>query len=144
MNTSYGICLASALFSFQDQRVIKGKQQARQFGMPTANVKVDGHSISSGTYAGFARVGDNKHFFKALFYVPSKRENRPDLIETHLFNFNDITLYGQKISGIIFVKVSDTVEFTTIEDLQKKIDQDRALCLEALRKMNIPRPVTNP
>ena len=85
--------------------VVKGLQNGRKFGFPTANIQLnDGGDIENGVYAVRIDINGEKHI--GMMYSGT----RPTLglsaksIEIHIFDFtNDI--YGEKISFSIEKKI---------------------------------------
>lgn len=103
--------------------VVKGLQNGRKFGFPTANVQLDdANDIETGVFA--VTVSINGRNYLGMMYSGT----RPTLglatksIEINIFDFaNDI--YGQKISFEIKKKVSSEHKFDNTEDLKEHIHQ---------------------
>ncbi|MBP5711207.1 MAG: riboflavin kinase [Bacteroidales bacterium] len=103
--------------------VVKGLQNGRKFGFPTANIQLnDGGDIENGVYAVRIDINGEKHI--GMMYSGT----RPTLglsaksIEIHIFDFtNDI--YGEKISFSIEKKIFTEQKFENAEELKKNISQ---------------------
>lgn len=100
-------------------QVLKGAQEGRTLGFPTANVAFMGSKMT-GTYA--AEVTLAHETFRAAVYVNERRK----LLEAHILDFSR-DIYGQEITMTLLKKVAETEVFTDVNALQKKIARDVAL-----------------
>lgn len=98
--------------------VIKGNQEGRKIGFPTANIKIT-EKIESGIYKGITKL-DNKEFLSAIYIG----KHRPDILETHLIKFSGNEFYGKNIEIEIQEKIREDVFGLSEYDLEKKISQD--------------------
>ncbi|MEG1555711.1 MAG: riboflavin kinase [Bacteroidales bacterium] len=107
--------------------VVKGLQNGRKFGFPTANLSLhEPHAqIENGVYA--VQLTVQKKVYFGMLYAGT----RPTLqltqtsYEIHIFDFSD-TIYNQVIEFYIIEKIRDERTFTSTSALieQIKIDQD--------------------
>ncbi|WKY46554.1 bifunctional riboflavin kinase/FAD synthetase [Eubacteriaceae bacterium ES3] len=115
--------------------VIRGKGLGHQYGIPTANLKLDKKRIlpSTGvyythvmvkgrTYDGLTNLGFNPTF-----------EKHPFSIETYIFDFEE-EIYGQEIQIEFIEKIRNEIKFENIEDLILQIKSDIDLINKRFRK----------
>ena len=109
--------------------VIHGAQLGRKMGFPTANIDArDINNIENGVY--FSQVEMQGKTYKAMSNVglrPSV-DGKTRLLETHIFDFEG-DLYGQTITVKLIKKIRDEQHFTSIDDLQRQLKADAAVCL---------------
>ncbi len=105
--------------------VIKGLQNGRKFGFPTANIALEEEtSLETGVYAAWVETNTNK--YKAMLYVGT----RPTLnlnnisIEIHLLDFKG-DLYGQRLSFDIVTKIREEKKFKSTNELIAQLRLDR-------------------
>lgn len=113
-------------------KIVKGFQNGRKFGFPTANVVLDDENKlpDTGVYA--VKVTLNDQPLYGMLYAGT----RPTLnlatlsIEIHLFNF-DTDIYGQNLQFEILRKIRDERKFDSPQELiaQLKKDKEKILCL---------------
>ncbi len=117
-------------------KVIKGKQNGRKMGIPTANLTfVEPYVIPPfGAYYGTAIV--RGHSYACMISVG----NNPTFnatertVEAHLLDF-DMEIYGESIYLSFWDKIRDNKPFDSIEDLQKQLHQDKQSTVEYFRKL---------
>ena len=120
-------------------RVIQGDGIGRQWGVPTANLKVHRLLLP----------------LKGVFCVQVVREGRPPLkgvanlgnrptlegnknvLEVHLFDFNE-SLYGERIQVFFLHKLRDEMKFSSIEDLIENIHKDVVIAKNYFLNTHIP------
>ena len=108
-------------------RVIHGDAQARQWGIPTANIQLTQSSLpmqgvfcvkvtlpNNTTYSGVANMGCRPTL-----------DGKRNLLEIHLFNFA-ASLYGQRLEVCFIKKLRDERKFTSREQLIEQIHADVA------------------
>lgn len=103
--------------------VIKGLQNGRKIGFPTANVSVgQKEEIEDGIFA--VEVDIENRSFRGMMYVGTRPSfNLTDKsIEVHIFDFSE-DIYGKKIDIRIRKKVGSEQKFTNIDDLARKIQE---------------------
>lgn len=109
--------------------VIHGAQLGRKMGFPTANIDArDIDNIENGVY--FSQVEMQGKTYKAMSNIglrPSV-DGKTRLLETHIFDFEG-DLYGQTIIVKLIKKIRDEQLFTSIDDLQRQLKADAAVCL---------------
>lgn len=112
--------------------VIKGLQNGRKFGFPTANIALDEETnLAVGVYAAWVETSTKK--YKAMLYVGT----RPTLnlnnisIEIHLLDFKG-DLYGKRLSFDIATKIRDEEKFKSTEKLIAQLRLDRKAVRAAL------------
>ena len=116
-------------------RVIYGKQLARTFGVPTANLRVYRRSLPlTGVF-----VVHVKRYDGNWFYGIANSGIRPTvagvepLVEVHLFDFAD-SLYGEILQVIFLHKIRDEKKFFHIDMLIEQIYADIHVSKEYLIK----------
>ena len=108
--------------------VVQGDQLGRQFGFPTANVKVDGLVLPpQGVYAGAATVGGQVWPVALNIGVrPTLDLTKPALrVEAHLVGFEG-DLYGQRLEVEIRRQLRGEKKFGSTEELKRQIALDVA------------------
>ncbi len=104
--------------------VIKGNQNGRKMGYPTANILIDNPSITikTGIYAVNIKLLDK--LYHGMLYVGT----RPTLnlsalsIEIHIFSFNS-EIYGKEIQFQILKKFYEDRKFNSVEELIEHIER---------------------
>jgi len=106
-------------------RVIRGRQLGRQFGYPTANIRLAAlPSPLMGIFAIRARWGDRGwHDGVANLGTRPAVGGEGFLLEAHLFDFND-SLYGHRLEVEFVKKLRDEVHFEDIDDLVVQMRED--------------------
>lgn len=110
--------------------VQQGKQQAREFGFPTANITLgDYFRPLYGVYAVRVGVGEGAytqwHNGVANFGVRPTLDGKAELMEPHLFDFNQ-DLYNQPIRVQLVEFLRPEQQFTKIGQLRDQIHRDAA------------------
>jgi riboflavin kinase/FMN adenylyltransferase len=116
-------------------KVVEGRQLGRKIGFPTANIlpsDPDKLVPCNGVYAVDVEV-DGRPMHGALSIgvnptVNSQSGNRT--IEVYIFDFRE-DLYGKEIRVSFRHRIRDEIEFSSVEELVKKIDED----ITAARKL---------
>lgn len=99
-------------------RIIKGKQEGKELGFPTANI-ILAIKIPSGVYAGVGKVGKKK-YLAAIYISPSQK-----ILEAHLIGFNE-SIYGKVLNVTLNAKIREPLKFKDKQSLVKKIALDIA------------------
>ena len=108
--------------------VVHGDKRGRDFGWPTANMRMDGlHLPRLGVYAVLVDVLTGPERLScqgvaSLGVRPMFGRNAPNL-EVHLFDFNG-DLYGQHLSVALVDFVRDEAKFDSVETLIDQIAKD--------------------
>lgn len=114
-------------------KVIPGKQIGRKLGFATANIAFsDKEKCADGVYAG--RVTTGGRLYGAMINVG----HRPSvgggerMLEAHLFDF-DNDIYGEIVTVELIEYIRPEEKFSSLEDLRRKIEEDRNTILEILK-----------
>ena len=108
--------------------VIHGAQLGRKMGFPTANIDAQGiNHIENGVYYSQVRLGGR--LYNAMSNVGTRPsvDGQSRLLETHIFGFAG-DLYGQTLEIDLKLKIRDEQRFGSIEELQRQLEKDAALC----------------
>ncbi len=103
--------------------VRQGKQEARKFGTPTANIYVEEH-LDTGIFKGYFTYNNTN--YKSCIYV--SKEGAFTKVESYAIDEKDLELYGKEIDVFILDKVREIKSFETYEELKKQILQDVEAC----------------
>lgn len=114
--------------------VIKGLQNGRKMGIPTANVDYDPKMAipKSGVYAGITYVDGRR--LKCVINVGNNPtfEASDITIESHILDFNE-DIYGKYIRISFALRLRDDKKFSSIDELKKQINQD----IKKVREMEL-------
>ena len=120
--------------------VVKGRQEGRKIGFPTANITID-HKLNDlkelkmGIYAGRIKVGNQWHD-TATYYGKALTYNFDTVVlESHILDFED-DIYGQQVELEIVQFVRPVVKFQSVEELTNQIKLDCKKCKEILSQTN--------
>ncbi len=105
--------------------VIQGKGLGHQFGIPTANLKLNKKIIlpSTGVYYTFVHYqGRCLHGLTNLGFNPTFAKH-PFSIETYIYDFDE-DIYNQEITIEFIKKIRDEIKFDSIDDLINQIKKD--------------------
>lgn len=108
--------------------VVQGKGLGHQFGIPTANLKLNKKIILPNTGVYYTHVHVNGrclHGLTNLGFNPTF-EKHPFSIETYIYDFNE-DIYGEEITIEFKKKIRDEIKFDSIEDLIAQIRSDITL-----------------
>lgn len=115
-------------------RVIKGFQNGRKMGIPTANVDYDRKMAlpKHGVYAGITYVGGSR--LKCVINVGNNPtfDAEQTTIESHILDFDE-DIYGEYIRVSFALRLRDDVKFSSIDELKAQIGRD----IEKVREMNL-------
>lgn len=108
--------------------VIHGAQLGRKMGFPTANI--DAHSlegVDNGVY--YSQVQLDGRLYNAMSNVGTRPsvDGQQRLLETHIFGYAG-NLYGRVIEVDLRLKIRDERRFASIDELQRQLKRDAALC----------------
>ena len=105
--------------------VVQGKGLGHQFGIPTANIKLDKKIILPSTGVYYTHVhyqGKCLNGLTNLGFNPTF-EKHPFSIETYIYDF-DKNIYNQEITIEFKKKIRDEIKFDSIDDLISQIKRD--------------------
>ncbi len=111
-------------------KVVKGKQNGRTIGFPTANIELaDDYVIpKEGVYRGVVSL-DNGEIYKSIINVgknPTISMNNKETIEAYLGGFEG-DLYDRYIQISFLTYIRDERKFNSLEDLKKQLQKDVTL-----------------
>lgn len=114
--------------------VVRGKQNGRKMGFPTANIEYEKSIITppDGVYAGIAYVGDKR--YKAVINIGNNPTFNAEKItlEAHLLDFNT-EIYNEDIRVDFVKRIRKEIKFNSIDKLKEQITKD----VEKARIMDI-------
>ena len=106
-------------------KVIRGKSLGRQFGFPTANVRVaDAAPLQNGVYVACADIGGNT--YKAVVNVgrrPTVDTDGERLAEIHFLDFSG-DLYDRELVVCLLAFIRSECRFDGLEHLKRQIQLD--------------------
>lgn len=118
-------------------KVIHGDGRGRQWGIPTANLKLQRFVLPiQGVFVVRARCGSNSLFGVANVGCRPTVDGTKNSLEVHLFDFDQI-LYGELMQVFFLHKLRDEVKFTSIEALIEQIHQDIARAKKYITNLTI-------
>jgi len=119
--------------------VVQGAKRGRELGYPTANLKIndDNKQIpKNGIYA--VEVLCNKNIFQGMMSIghnPTVNDTNEIFLEVNIFNF-DKDIYGEKIKIRFVEYIREEVKFNSLEELTKKLDEDKQKTLNIFSNIN--------
>lgn len=105
-------------------RVIPGEGRGRQWGIPTANIRLKRQNLPlRGVFVVEVRLGSK--FVRGVANMGRRPtvDGTRNSLEVHLFDFNK-SIYGEFMEVFFLHKVRDEVKFTSVEALIDQINQD--------------------
>ncbi len=115
-------------YFFYKGEVVRGKQNGRKFGMPTANVNYPKTKINvnQGIYYSYVIYeGKRMPSLTSISTNPTLGENGLTY-ETYIYDF-DKEIYGEEIYVELIEKYRDPVKFESVEQLVDKLQEDKKL-----------------
>lgn len=108
--------------------VVLGKGLGHQFGIPTANLKLNKKIILPSTGVYYTHVYYNGRCLQGLTNLGFNPtfEKHPFSIETYIYDFDE-DIYGEEITIVFKEKIRDEIKFDSIEDLITQIRKDITL-----------------
>ena len=109
--------------------VVKGFQQGRKLGFPTANLDTGNNGLlipKGGVYAVKASIDNHQRLLPAMMDIgtrPTYGGTRLSL-EVNIFNFHG-SLYGKRLTVQFFKRIRDDRKFESIEDLAAQLQKDK-------------------
>ena len=107
--------------------VVKGLQNGKKLGFPTANIKIDfEHKLipADGSYAVKVKLDSNKTIIGMLNIGSRPTLNAGRSIEVHLLDFEG-NLYGEQLVIEFYTKLRDEVKFASIDKLIEQLTIDK-------------------
>jgi riboflavin kinase/FMN adenylyltransferase len=121
--------------------VIHGEKRGRALGYPTANLRLDpACGLKHGIYAVRVGVGERRYDGVASFGSRPMFDNGAPLLEVFLFDF-DGDLYGKTIDVAFIAWIRHEINFDSVDDLVRHMDEDSARAREALARSGGAFPV---
>ena len=116
--------------------VVHGDKLGRQLGYPTANLKIaDEEKIipGNGIYAVYASLPGDSQRLKGMMSIGFRPtvDGKKRVIEVNLFDFNE-EIYGLTLKVYVKKYLREEVKFDSLDELVKKIDQDKIDSLAVL------------
>ncbi len=138
------IALANALLGYRwfvESDVIHGEKRGREFGYPTANMKLPPEArLAAGIYAVQVNIDDVLHPGVANFGRRPTFDNGTPLLEAHVFDFKG-DLYGKRL-GVTFVSyLRGEEKFDSIDALVAQMDRDSEEARAALASIRPLSPL---
>lgn len=103
--------------------VKRGKQEARKFGTPTANIYTN-EELELGIFKGYFIY--NNENYKSCIYI--SKEGELTKIESYVIGKENLELYDKEIDVFILDKVRDIKQFENYEELKSQILKDVEDC----------------
>jgi riboflavin kinase/FMN adenylyltransferase len=114
--------------------VIHGDKRGREFGFPTANIRLDPScGLKHGIYAVRVGIGDMRYAGVASFGVRPMFDDGAPLLEVNVFDF-DGDIYGQTIDVAFIGWIRNERKFESVEALKRAMTADSAQARDALRR----------
>ncbi|MBC3888922.1 bifunctional riboflavin kinase/FAD synthetase [Acetobacterium paludosum] len=106
-------------------RVVQGKRLGRQYGIPTANIKLDKKIVLPNTGVYYTHVYYNGRCYNGLTNLGCNPtfEKHPFSIETYIYDFDE-NIYDEEITIVFKNKIRNEIKFDTIDDLVVRIKSD--------------------
>ena len=119
--------------------VMKGRQNGKKIGFPTANVKINEREKilpKNGVYA--VKVNYNKMTNLAMMNIGTNPTFSGNYIsnEVHLINWNG-NLYKKEIEIFFIERIRDEKKFNSIQDLSIQLQNDKNYILEKFKNLNL-------
>lgn len=121
--------------------VVKGFQQGRKLGFPTANLDTEDSGLlipKGGVYAVKASVDDHQRLMPAMMDIgtrPTYGGTKLSL-EVNILNFHGY-LYGKPLSVQFVKRVRDDIKFNSIEALAAQIQKDKEAIVKIFKAEDV-------
>ena len=114
--------------------VVHGDKLGREFGYPTANIRVeDGNKVVpvNGVYACYVLLDGKK--FKGMLNIGTRPTVKGEVkrIEVNIFEFEQ-DIYGKRVVLELIDRIRDEKKFENVDQLKERLSIDRNLALRAL------------
>ena len=119
--------------------VMKGRQNGKKIGFPTANVKINEREKilpKNGVYA--VKVNYNEITHLAMMNIGTNPTFSGNYIsnEVHLINWNG-NLYKKEIEIFFIERIRDEKKFNSIQDLSIQLQNDKNYVLKKFKNLNL-------
>jgi len=119
---------------FVSAEVVHGDKRGREFGYPTANLRLDpACALMHGIYAVRVGVGERRYDGVASFGRRPMFDQGIVLLEVFLFDFSR-DLYGEVIDVAFVDWIRPELKFDSVEALVRRMDEDSRLARAALAR----------
>jgi riboflavin kinase / FMN adenylyltransferase len=119
---------------FVTGEVVHGDKRGRELGYPTANIRLDpACALRHGIYAVRVGVGEKRYDGVASFGRRPMFDTGAILLEVFLFDFSG-DLYGRVLDVAFLAWIRHELNFETIDDLVRRMDEDSRLARLALAR----------
>ena len=119
---------------FVSGEVIHGEKRGREFGFPTANIRLDpACGLKHGIYAVRMAVAGKRYDGVASFGIRPMFDAGAPLLEVFLFDFNG-DLYGESVDVAIVGWIRPELKFASIDDLKRHMVADAAQARDTLKR----------
>jgi len=119
---------------FVTQQVVHGDQRGREFGYPTANLRLDPQcGLRHGIYAVRVGIGGIWHAGVANFGRRPMFDTGVVLLEVFLFDFSG-DLYGTVLDVAFVAWIRPELHFASNDELVRRMDEDSRLARIALKR----------
>src|SRR6202166_1302442 len=110
---------------------VHGDKRGRELGYPTANIRLDpACGLRHGIYAVRVGLGDKRYDGVASFGRRPMFDTGAVLLEIFLFDFSG-DLYGRTLDVAFVAWIRHELNFPTVEDLVRRMDEDSRLARAA-------------
>lgn len=120
-------------------RVVKGVQEGRQLGFPTANLDVPADKLvpAAGVYAVTARLQQTVAMRHGMMNIGTRPTfgGVGQTLETNIFDFED-DIYGKLMLVSLVHRVRGERKFASPQALAEQLGKDRAMIIEQFHKDN--------
>jgi riboflavin kinase / FMN adenylyltransferase len=117
---------------FVSAEVVHGDKRGRDFGYPTANLRLDpACGLKHGIYAVRAGAGGRRYDGVASFGRRPMFDQGTVLLEVFLFDFSG-DLYGEVVDVAFIDWIRPELSFDSVEDLVRRMNEDARLARAAL------------
>jgi riboflavin kinase / FMN adenylyltransferase len=119
---------------FVTGQVVHGDKRGRELGYPTANLRLDpACGLRHGVYAVRCGHGDRRYDGVANFGRRPMFDTGAVLLEVFLFDFSG-DLYGQTLDVAFLAWIRHELNFNTVDELVRRMDEDSRLARLALAR----------
>jgi len=113
---------------------VEGDKIGRTLGFPTANLAIaEQYKLIPGTgiYAVLVKV--NGQFHKGMMYIGYRPvvHGKHLSVEVNIFDFNE-NIYNHDVTIYFKGRVRDDIHFSNLEDLKKKMNEDKTVATKML------------
>lgn len=115
-------------------KVVDGDKIGRTLGFPTANISIaEQYKLipATGIYAVLIKVGEE--IFKGMLYIGYRPvvHGKTLSVEVNIFDFNK-NIYNDNITVFLKARVRDDIHLSSLEELRKKMTEDRIVATKLL------------